>query len=294
MRNSSVTGGFPGLCLDNDDYKARAEGFLTQLASRYRKHPGMGAYDIWNECNVHSSGFPACYCPATTAKFRKWLQEKYGDVKTLGKAWNRFSYASWDDVVPPRGAGAYPDYMDWTDFRIGNTYEQMKWRADVIRRADPEHPITAHGMYDQTVDHIADRHIDHWRSAAEVDIFGYTGISANEDRIEKNLQRWGTVDMTRAGSRGKQFWAAETSGGPAWVQRNSSRENGRIPQPGDIRLAQMIMMAGGTTGIFTPRWRPLLDGPLFGAYGFYAMDGSPTPNSAMASRIAKWATSASH
>ena len=27
MRNSSVTGGFPGLCLDNDDYRAAAERF---------------------------------------------------------------------------------------------------------------------------------------------------------------------------------------------------------------------------------------------------------------------------
>jgi beta-galactosidase len=292
MRNSSVTGGFPGLCLDNDDYRAAAERFLTELARRYRKHPGMAAYDIWNECNLNSSGTLACYCPATIAKFREYLRARYGDVKTLAKAWKRFSYVSWDDVVPPRGAGPYPDYLDWTDFRISNAYRQMKWRADTIRRADPDHPITAHGMYDSSVDHLADRAIDHWRSAAEVDIFGFTGLSANEDRIEKNLLRWGSVDMTRAGSRGKAFWAAETSGGPSWVQPAGVRENGRIPGPADIRLAQMIMMAGGATGIFSPRWRPLLDGPLYGAYGYYAMDGSPTPNSDMASRIGRWATSA--
>jgi beta-galactosidase len=292
MRNSSVTGGFPGLCLDNDDYRAAAENFLTELARRYRKHPGMAAYDIWNECNLNSSGSMYCFCPATTAKFRQWLRRKYGeDIKAVGKAWNRFSYTSWEDVVPPRGAGLYPDYIDWTAFRLDNAYAQMKWRADVIRRADPDHPISAHGMYESTIDHLADRAIDHWRSAAAVDIFGFTGLSANEDRIEKNLLRWGSVDMTRAGSRGKQFWAAETSGGPTWVQRNLSRENGRIPGPPELRLAQMIMMAGGATGIFTPRWRPLLDGPLYGSYGYYGMDGLPTPNSEMASRIGKWATS---
>ena len=32
------------------------------------------------------------------------------------------------------------------------------------------------------------------------------------------------------------------------------------------------------------RCRPLLDGPLFGAFGSYAMDGSRTPRSDMASR----------
>jgi beta-galactosidase len=37
------------------------------------------------------------------------------------------------------------------------------------------------------------------------------------------------------------------------------------------------------------RYRPLLDGPLFGAFGSYGMDGSRTPRSTEASRIAKWA-----
>jgi len=39
------------------------------------------------------------------------------------------------------------------------------------------------------------------------------------------------------------------------------------------------------------RWRPLLDGPLFGAFGAYGMDGSRTPRSEMVSRVGKWATS---
>ena len=291
MRNSSVTGGFPGLCLDNDDYKEAAGKFLTELAARYRKHPGMGGYDIWNECNLNSSGAAFCFCPGTTAKFREWLQRKYGDVKTLGKAWNRFSYTSWDDVLPPRAAGLYPDYMDWIDFRLENTFRLMKWRADVIRKADPDHPISAHGMYDSTIDSMVSSANEHWRAGALVDIYGFTGISSQEDREEKNSKRWSSVDMTRAGARGKAFWAAETSGGPHWMQPKGARDGGRIPGPGDIRLAQFIIMSGGTTGIFSPRWRPLLDGPLFGAYALYGMDGSPTPNSDMASRIAKWANS---
>ena len=45
----------------------------------------------------------------------------------------------------------------------------------------------------------------------------------------------------------------------------------------------------GATGVLNLRWRPLLDGPLFGAFGSYAMDGSRTPRSEMAGSIAKWA-----
>jgi beta-galactosidase len=49
--------------------------------------------------------------------------------------------------------------------------------------------------------------------------------------------------------------------------------------------------AGGATGILYPRWRPLLDGPLFGAYGAFGMDGSVTPRAEMAGKVAKWANS---
>jgi len=41
----------------------------------------------------------------------------------------------------------------------------------------------------------------------------------------------------------------------------------------------------------TGRWRPLLDGPLFGAFCPFGMDGSPTPRSEMAGRVARWANS---
>jgi beta-galactosidase len=44
----------------------------------------------------------------------------------------------------------------------------------------------------------------------------------------------------------------------------------------------------GATGLMYLRWRPLLDGPLFGAFGPYGMDGSRTDRSRMASKVAKW------
>jgi len=45
-------------------------------------------------------------------------------------------------------------------------------------------------------------------------------------------------------------------------------------------------MAGGATGILFTRWRPLLDGPLFGAFGPMGMDGSLTPRAEMAGKLA--------
>jgi beta-galactosidase len=107
-------------------------------------------------------------------------------------------------------------------------------------------------------------------------------------------KQWHAVDLVRAGSQGKPFWHAEAQAGPLWMQPQvieREREDGRIPEPEDIRLWNMISFAGGATGLLYPRWRPLLDGPLFGAFGAYGMDGSRTPRSAMVSRLARWAAS---
>jgi beta-galactosidase len=287
MSGSCVVGGFPGLCLDNEDYRAAAEGFLRALVNRYRDHPGLGGYDIWNECNY---GADVCYCPATQARFRAWLQNKYGDLATLGEAWHRYSFVRWEDVTAPRSPGPYPDTLDWLRFRIDNVYRQMRWRADVIRELDPDHPVIAHGTVGSIRD-MATRTKDDWRAASEVEIYGYTwGSSRHGDEPWKQFH---AVDLVRASARGKPFWHAEAYAGPLWLASNvlnKPRDEGRIAQPEDIRYWDLVSFAAGATGLMYLRWRPLLDGPLFGAFGPYGMDGSHTPRSEMTTAIARWAT----
>ena len=290
MRNSSVTGGFPGLCLDNEDVKELAGRFLTELVNRYKDHPGMGAYDIWNESNLTSSASTFCHCPATAEKFREWLQRKYGDLKALGEAWYRHSYTEWEQVVPPRTSGPYPDYLDWVGFRIDNAYRLMKWRADLTRQLDPVHMITAHGVGSAPLYRMAEAADDHWRAAALVDGYGFTfGLSHGNEP----WKQYHVVDMVRSGASGKPFWHAEAVAGPNWNwskgQKGRPREDGRIPTPEDVRLWNMTSLAAGVRGIMYNRWRPLLDGPLFGALGGYDLDGSRTPRSEMMSSVAKWA-----
>lgn len=112
------------------------------------------------------------------AKFRDWLKKKYGSLDAVAKAWRRHSFESWEDVDAPRRLNPYPEDMDWVEFRIENAYRLMKWRVDVIRKLDPNHPITAHGVADKTLtDHVATAH-DAWRAGALVDIYGYSRGSA--------------------------------------------------------------------------------------------------------------------
>ena len=225
MSGSSATGGFPGLCLDNEDVKDIAGRFLQELVSRYQHHPALTGYDIWNECNFREE---VCYCPATADRFRAWLKDRYGDVKTLGEAWYRNSYSHWEDIEPPSYGGPYPDFLDWLEFRIDNAYRLMRWRVETIRSVDQDHIVAAHGLA-AALDRMATGGADDWRAASEVEVYGLTWIASRKG--DEPWKQWHAVDLTRASSRGKPFWHAEAQAGPLWMQPQvvgRPLEDGRI------------------------------------------------------------------
>ena len=288
---SSATGGFPGLCLDNPEVRAAAEKFLIALVEHYRNHPALLGYDLWNE-NTYNGGSPNkmyCYCEATRRKLREWLARRYQTPEQLGRVWNRYSYATWDDVEPPPNFGGYPESLDWLEFRIDTAFDLLHWRAELFRKRDPNHRILAHGVAG-TLESLPSNAHDEWRSSAEVDTWGFTFVASRKgDEPWKQFQ---AVDLVRGGSRGKPFWHAEAEAGPLWMQPQvvgRPREDGRIPDEADVRLWNLVSCAGGATGILYPRWRPLLDGPLFGAFGAFGMDGSVTPRAEMTGKVARWA-----
>jgi len=290
ISESSATGGVPGLCLDNPDVRACAEKFLVTLIERYRGHPALLGYDLWNE-NSYYGGSPNrmyCYCEATKSKFREWLRKRYTSLAELGKVWHRYSYQDWEDVEPPRDFHGYPDSLDWLHFRIDDAFNLFDWRVKLFRSLDPNHLITAHGVAG-TLESLPSATHNEWRSASEVDVWGLTWIAARKgDEPWKQFQ---ALDLVRAGARGKPFWHAEAQAGPLWMQPQvigRPRDDGRIPDPEDVRLWNLVSCAGGVSGILYPRWRPLLDGPLFGAFAPFAMDGSVTPRAEMAGRVARW------
>ncbi len=283
MHVSCAVGGIHHLCLDNPEIKERAEAFLKAMVERYRDHPGLGGYDIMNECNV-----PLSYGEATARKFRTWLKNKYGDLETLGNAWFRHSLGDWDNINPPKHFGVYPDVMDWQEFHLDRTYEMMRWRFDLIRSLDSKHPITAHGIA-KTFDRAAPSAGDDWRAAAEVESFGLTWGSCRHG--DEPWKQFHAMDLVRAACRGKPFWHAESYAGPLWMAKNvvgKPRDEGRIASPDDIQYWHLAAYMAGASGSMYLRWRPLLNGPLFGAFGPYDLDGSRTERSAMSSKIAKW------
>ena len=285
MNASSATGG-TAMCLDNDDVLRAAEQFQAALIERYRDHPALLAYDLWNEMH------PAeCYCEATLGKFRDWLKRKYGTLGTLRKAWHRYSLSEWEQVQPPRGRmGAYPDAMDWVEFRRDNKHRLLQRRIKLFRRLDGHHPVTGHSAFVAQAVSMPEAAYDDWSDAAGFDVFGFTYVASRNGN--EPWMQFQAVDFVRAASRGKPFWHAEAEAGALWMQpqvTGRARGDGRISDARDVRIWNHVSMACGATGIFYPRWRPLLDGPLWGAFGPMNMDGSVGPKAEMAGNVASWA-----
>ncbi|MGD1029501.1 MAG: alpha-amylase family protein [Opitutaceae bacterium] len=276
VASGSATGNAP-LCLDNDDILERAGRFLTALVKRYRDKPATLGYDLWNEGDLTE-----CHCAASQAKFREWLKAKYGTLEALERAWHRYSLGSWESVHPPHDSGGYPDSLDWLAFRRDNAIRLLRWRIDLIRGLDRRNRLTAHGVGALT-------DIE-WRTAAAVQTYGYTWVASRHGNDP--WMQFQAIDVVRGGSRGKPFWHAEATGGPLWLQPqvlNRPLSDGRSSDEKDVRVWSLIDMAAGASGILFTRWRPLLDGPLFGAFGPMGMDGSVTPRAEMAGVLARWA-----
>lgn len=296
---AAATGGWPGLSLDHDGVLEASEEFIRQLVLRYKDHPAMGGYDVWNELN-HLADAGGCWCEPSAQKFREWLKNKYGDLKTLGEAWYRYSYTDWSEVLIPRTIGPYPDAIDFGLFRIDNAMRIFERRVKIIRELDPDHPITNHTIPMRITEEVFPGTYPEggsypvFQATKLVDISGFSGGGNHEDRYHLRWPHWMKMDITRSAAQGKPFWAAEMTVGNSWGMKGVEIDEGRITTAQDVRLFTLQNLAGGVRGFFSPRWRPLLDGPVFGAFAFYDMDGSPTERSEAATEMIEWMAKAEH
>ena len=123
------------LTLNCPEVKEAAGAFLTALATRYRAHPAIGGYDVWNECNSGRRRLlPGPARPSATG----WSEVRHAE--RWRKAWHRYSYAEWDDIEPPTHDGALPRMHRLAAVPRDNAYDAdaVAHRHDPRRR--PEEP----------------------------------------------------------------------------------------------------------------------------------------------------------
>ncbi len=277
--SNNVSGGWPGLCLDWDEVQTAVRDFIGELARLASSHPSMYAYDCWNEAHIEpawarsSWALPQehlyCYCDRTIAKFRRWLEQRYGSLDALNAAWVR-RYTDWSEIDPPRDMGTYLDWVDWRNFIIDRDTWEMKFRVEAIRAADDHHLRESHCAFAPPLDSITNSAFNGWRLAECLQTWGMS-----------NFPRWADtppylgaarLEAVRSQAAEKPFWMTELQGG---------RGSGGLLQsphirPRDIRLWNWLAVAAGAKGIIYWTYHAEATGGEATGFGLVDRDGSET------------------
>jgi beta-galactosidase GanA len=282
-------GGWPGLCFDHPGVWEAAAGFLRAVVARYRGHPALLAWDVWNEPHLEpASYFPErlyCYCPASLRRFRSWLRDRYPSLAALNTAWAR-RFTDWDQVAPPRVFEAVPDMLDWRGFWFDNLTGWLARRAEVVRAAGAGHPVMSHVALSGFTGQLATHTLDEYALTGPVDIFGTSSFPTwlmADDHVEHLFN----LDTARGAAGPKPFWQAELQGGRG--RRDGRRSTGH-PDPDVIKLWIWNSLAAGASGVMFWQWRPELLGPESPGYGLCTPAGELSPRVSAVAELAPIAT----
>lgn len=174
-------GGFPGTCYNHKEaFEARME-FLRQTVKRYKDHPALDMWDVWNEpeqCGANR--FPkeetlTCFCDTCKNKFAKYLECKYKSVDTLNDIWGR-CYDSFEDIELPTTSATFGDFIDFREFHLDTMTEEANQRIRLIKEMDQTHPVYLHVVPNTSSIFNALTGVDDFAMAKECDVFASTNF----------------------------------------------------------------------------------------------------------------------
>jgi beta-galactosidase len=248
-------------CFSSPSYRAQCARIVEALGERYGRHPGIGAWQTDNEYGCHNT--TASYSPAAAARFRAWLEARYGDVAALNAAWGAVfwsqEYRAFAEVDPPAGAvtEANPSHrLDYRRFASDEVASFNRAQSDILRRLSPGRDIIHNFMGFFT-------EFDHFQVGRDLDVaawdsypLGMLEQSWLPEEDKRAYVRQGHPDMAafnhdlyRGCGRGR-MWVMEQQPGPVnWAGFNPA------PLPGMVRAWTWEAFAHGAEVISYFRWR---------------------------------------
>jgi beta-galactosidase len=272
-RGEAHQGLTPGGCTDNPEVLRRMGVFLQTVAGRYAGAANLAGWDIWNELrwNVQADGL-VCFCPHTLAAFRRWLDARYGGLEGLNAAWKR-RYCDWADVMPgklPRRP--YTEMMEFEKFLQWRAAEHMRFRAAIVKAADPQHIVTAHGaqpsahMAGDAENHAINRGND-WDLVEPLDGLGCSHFPFWFAMSDADFGV--RVECTRSAAGNKTVWVSELQGG-------SARQGFDVRPSVEAKPQQRWVWNGfgrGAKAVIFWCWRDEFFGRESSGYGLAGRDG---------------------
>ncbi|MEV6941308.1 beta-galactosidase [Streptomyces sp. NPDC051172] len=224
-------------------YRRYAAAITEDLAARYGGHPALTMWHINNEYCTYDWGDEAA------ARFRRWLQQKYGTLDALNSAWGTAfwsqGYGDWAEVLPPRHAHYLKNpgqVLDFKRFTSDMLLECYTAERDIVRRHSPSHiPVTTNFMPLWAGQ-------DAWRWAEEEDVVSVDLYPDPRDPL--GAQQGALVqDLTRSQARGPWMLMEQAAGPVNWRGVNHPKPRGLN------RLWSLQAVARGADAVCYFQWR---------------------------------------
>ena len=233
-------------CPHSAAYHAQVKKLVTQLGTRYAKHPALAMWHVDNEYACHIA---ECFCDASVAAFREWLKQRYGSLDKLNQSWGTAfwsqHYADWKEIQPPRKAPAQVNpaqQLDWARFSSDSWLACFDEQKAILRELTPHTPVVTNFMGFH-------KPVDYWNFAAHEDIVSndnYPDTSAPEWMVNAGM----ICDLMRSLGDGRPWILMEQAPTNVnWRQRNATK------RPGVMRLGSYQALARGANGIMFFQWR---------------------------------------
>lgn len=237
-------------------YRKFCRNIVEKSASHYAKHPAVVGWQLDNELNCETDTF---YSESDTLAFRRFLQERYGSLEELNKAWGTVfwnqTYTDWQEVYVPRKTihnTVNPHQLfDYYRFISDSACSFAKEQADIIRKYCKEGDfITTNGIFGN---------IDYQRMEQEslnvlmLDSYpNFAYCLDNYDQSDPMKDRHGSRNLAEVRAVSPIFGIMEQqSGANGW----NTRMEAPTPRPGQMTLWTMQSIAHGADYVSYFRWR---------------------------------------
>jgi beta-galactosidase len=239
-------------CPSSPVFREAALRLTRALAERYGEHPALALWHVSNEYGDHVA---RCWCPESARHFRRWLQDRYGDIAGLNEAWGTSCwgqhYLSFDQIEPPRTATGPinpAQVVDFERFSSDALLELFTAEVDVLREVTPEIAVTTNFM-------SLFRELDYWDFADAEDLVtddAYPDPADPRAHVAAALN----YGLMRSLKDGRPWLLLEQA--PSAV----SWRDVNVPKaPGQLRLGSLQAVAHGSDGVMFFQWRQAKFGP---------------------------------
>jgi beta-galactosidase len=248
--------------------------YFAAVAGRYGHSPALSFYNVWNEPHYSSAA------PHVIARFRTWLQKKYGTLAALRRAWGD-DYADWSEVTPflnDDWNSSMPG-IDWALFRTELDGVLLGELTAVLRRTDPVHPVNANpvGTPFASGGPFTGYGTDAWQFTAHEDFAGasyYPDLWAREQGVARaplwfhNLN----FDVFRCAAGDRGYILTEL-----YTNAKSGLTLGGYLDAATARQVAWTALANDCKGLIYWKWQPFMRGRQSLGRGLVGLDGQLAP-----------------